>query len=103
MELTYEDSGSQRDLRVGEQVEIRLPESPTTGYRWQADVDLAALKQTHDGFEGGALPRGAAGVRVMRFEALQPGDATLRLVKQRSWERKPTDEFTARLRVLPPG
>ncbi len=101
MELTHGDSGTEREVHVGEQIEVKLPENPTTGYRWQADVDSAALKQTNDSYEGAVQPRGAGGTRLVRFEALRPGDVTLKLVKKRSWEQKATDTFTVQLHVLP--
>jgi inhibitor of cysteine peptidase len=103
MDLSHEDSGTERDVPVGEHIEVRLPENPTTGYRWHADVDEAALRKTHDAYEGAAEPRGAGGTRIMRFEALRPGTVVLHLVKRRSWEQKPTDEFTVQLSVSPPA
>jgi predicted secreted protein len=100
MDLTYEDSGSDRAIGVGEEIELSLTENPTTGYRWEPDLDPAMLRQTHDSYEGDAEPRGAAGVRVLRFEVLQPGDVALRLVKRRKWDQKVADQFVVRLHAV---
>src|SRR5438128_362869 len=101
MELTREDSGADRSVHVGEEIQLRLPENPTTGYRWQAEVDSTVLRQTDDRYVGKVMPRGAGGVRLMRYEALHPGEATLRLAKRRSGTDQVIDEFFVRLNVLP--
>jgi inhibitor of cysteine peptidase len=97
--LTSEDAGGRRSVSVGERIEVRLPERPTTGYRWQADVDASALRQVDDRYEGEAAPRGAAGVRSLTFEALRPGRARLRLASRRAWEGEDDDEFVVDLDV----
>jgi inhibitor of cysteine peptidase len=99
MELTGEDAGSERHVTVGEPIEIRLAETPTTGYRWEPEVDAETLEKVDDRFEGPSEPRGAAGTRVLRFEGRRPGTITLRLVKRRSWEKGAAEEFTVRLQI----
>src|SRR6266550_5331102 len=37
MDLTREDSGSERSVRLGEAIRLTLPENATTGYRWYVD------------------------------------------------------------------
>jgi inhibitor of cysteine peptidase len=101
MELTYEDSGTERSVPVGERIELRLPENPTTGFRWQVAGLPVELQQIEDRYEGAEQPRGAGGHRTIGFEALRPGDVTLHLEKRRSWEQDPTDRFTVQLRVSP--
>jgi inhibitor of cysteine peptidase len=101
MELTREDAGGRRSVRVGERIEVRLPERPTTGYRWQPDVDPSVLRQVDDRFDGEAAPRGAGGVRTLAFEALRPGPARLRLASRRAWEGEAVDEFVVDLEITP--
>jgi inhibitor of cysteine peptidase len=101
MVLTREDAGGRRSVRVGERIEVRLPERPTTGYRWQPDIDASALRQVDDRFEGEAAPRGAGGVRTLVFEPLRPGSARLRLESRRAWEREAVDEFVVDLEITP--
>jgi len=101
-ELRLADAGSRRTVRLGDLTTVRLPESPTTGYRWQADHDDAALRLVEDRFEGAQSPRGAGGDRVLIFEAARLGSATLRLAKRRGWGGgEPIDEFSAELDVQP--
>jgi inhibitor of cysteine peptidase len=101
MQLTYQDSGSRHAVRVGDEITVVLPENPTTGYRWQVEIDPGALRQADDHNEGATTPRGAPGVRVMTFQALRPGHALLRLVKRRAWETRSSDEFQVHLDVAP--
>jgi inhibitor of cysteine peptidase len=102
IELGPEDAGTRRSVQVGDLTTVRLPENPTTGYRWQAASDDACLRLAEDRFEGAPSPRGAGGVRVLVFEAVHAGPASLRLMKSRSWESgKPIEEFAVDLDVQP--
>lgn len=71
-------------LRVGHRLELRLSETPTTGYRWRADAD-SLLLQREDRFDGPAAPMGAGGTRIMVFEAAAPGSTRLSLQLRRAW------------------
>jgi inhibitor of cysteine peptidase len=103
IELGPADAGTHRSLQVGDRAEVRLPESPTTGYRWQIASDDARLRLADDRFEGAESPRGAAGERVLVFEAVGAGSVSLQLVRCRSWEREnPVEEFAVDLDVHPP-
>ncbi|WP_445548438.1 protease inhibitor I42 family protein [Frankia sp. CiP1_Cm_nod1] len=99
MYLAKADAGRRRTVRVGEPVVCELPETPTTGYRWQAQTDPALLRAIGDRYEGPTEPRGAGGMRIFTFEPLQPGPVLLRLVKKRSWSSQVTDTFDVQLDV----
>ena len=100
IELHHDDTGTRRSVHVGDLTTVRLPESPTTGYRWQPDFDVAALRLVDDRSEGASSARGAGGDRVLVFEAVRPGPAKLRLEKKRSWESgDPIEEFSVELDV----
>lgn len=101
MELTKQDSGGRAAARVGEAIVVTLPENPTTGYRWAADVDTAQLQLADDQFEGSTTPRGAGGTRRLTFTASGPGTVHLRLVKKRSWEKEGVEHFEVDLEVAP--
>ncbi len=100
IELRTADAGSRVSLLTGEPATVRLPETPTTGYRWQVE-DLAPLLQlVEDRFDGSPEPRGATGERVFVFEALAPGQVALRLVKRRAWgDTEPVEEYLVDLDV----
>jgi inhibitor of cysteine peptidase len=100
IELTPSDAGSRRALRVGDIVTVRLPESPTTGYRWEAHYDDASLRPTDDRFDAAGSSRGSGGVRVLTFEAVRAGEVTLHLANRRAWESgAPSQEFSVQLDV----
>jgi inhibitor of cysteine peptidase len=102
IELGPDDAGTRRSVQVGDLTTVRLPENPTTGYRWQTTPDDARLRLAEDHFEGPMSPAGAGGVRVLVFEAVRAGPASLRLQKSRSWESaKPIEEFAVDLDVQP--
>jgi inhibitor of cysteine peptidase len=99
VELTQDDAGATRRVRVGEKITVVLPENPTTGYRWAVEVDTAALPVTADEYDGGTHPVGAAGTRRLTFVPKGPGQAKLRLVKRRAWETKAVADFEVDLEV----
>lgn len=101
MDLTQADAGRRCTVQVGEPVTVLLPETPTTGYRWEPEVDAAALEQTDDRYDGPTEPRGAAGTRRLSFRPLRPGAAHLRLVKRRAWEATGVEEFAVDIDVAP--
>src|SRR5258706_7930322 len=87
MDFAAADDGQTVPLKLGDTITIRLPENPTTGFRWELQpLDANVLTLADDGYEsGGSLP-GAGGVRVLRLQAVNPGkhDVVLRL--RRAWE-----------------
>lgn len=99
MELTTEDSGGRHAARIGDDVTVALPENPTTGYRWQPEIDATALQQTDDRYGGPTEPRGAGGTRRLTFRVLRSGPVHLRLVKRRPWEDAAVEEFAVDLDV----
>ncbi len=100
-ELTAADSGRTVTVHVGDVVSVRLPESPTTGYRWQSEVDSTRLRAAEDRYEPAQQQtRGGAGERVLGFEVLVAGSTALRLAERRSWESGPAStEFSVQLDV----
>ena len=102
IELRAEDTGSTRPVRVGDHVTVRLAESPTTGYRWQPDVDSTRLALVEDRFEGPQTPRGAGGERVLIFASLLAGPVRLRLEKRRAWgDTEAIESFEVELTAQP--
>jgi inhibitor of cysteine peptidase len=92
IELSDTDPRSSVQLALGEELVIRLPENPTTGYRWQfAQSGTGALKEVEDRFVAGAEHRGgpvpgAGGHRVAKFVAEKNGSVQLEAVERREWE-----------------
>jgi inhibitor of cysteine peptidase len=89
VELTQSSLGASHELFVGDEVIIRLPENPTTGFRWSASLSSeGTLASGGDSFvpATGVLTPGAAGERVLRFVAAHPGSALITLTHGRAWE-----------------
>jgi inhibitor of cysteine peptidase len=73
---------------AGDHVVIRLPESPSSGYRWQLDeYDAEVLTPAGDMFESaaGALT-GGGGTREFRFVVEKSGHSDVALSLRRAWE-----------------
>ena len=84
MQLTQSDRGRTVEVAAGQTVTVRLPENPSTGYRWAVE-SAGGLQQTGDRSEaGGAM--GGAGVREIEFRAAEPGSHELRMKNRRTWE-----------------
>ena len=86
--LTRDDDQRTAEVRVGEQIRVRLPEKHGTGYVWAIDeTDRQRLALDSTGFEEpteGFI--GARGMRTFTFTARQPGEVVLKLKHWRIWE-----------------
>lgn len=122
--LGAEDHGRAVQLREGEELVISLEANPSTGYAWQVDQGpLAAqsqsiLVQTGEAFEtpqaqgstdvepSAKMPLmlGAPEIQILRFQAAQAGQTTLRLVYRRPWEEDvaPAEEFSVSVEAIGP-
>jgi inhibitor of cysteine peptidase len=79
-------NGQTVDLAVGENIEIRLRENPTTGFRWQVTGnDRAVCTMTSDAFNREAGPPGHGGEHSWVFEAVRPGECDIEFRYQRPW------------------
>ncbi len=102
--LTRADHERTVELRVGERMEVRLPENPATGYRWSVDEHdrhRLTLEDTAYTPPDTASSIGARGQRRFSLIARQPGDALLKMKYGRVWEGdgSVTDRFTAIFRI----
>ncbi len=89
------------ELKPGEELEIHLPENPTTGYRWHlASEETRIVDLVDDQLKPSSQRPGAGGERSWRFRAVRPGAARIELASRRSWEAgAPARSFTVDLRV----
>lgn len=84
MTLTEQDNDRTIELPLNAEIEVRLNENRSTGYRWAID-SADAFEFIDSRFEAVAKP-GAPGVRAFRFRASRSGSSALRLKKWREWE-----------------
>lgn len=72
------DESSRQFAKVGEQLALILPETPTTGYRWIITSLDGPLTASEDRFTPPQFMRpGAGGERRWLLRCEQPGTATL--------------------------
>jgi inhibitor of cysteine peptidase len=105
--LTKANNGQSIEVRQGDEVILRLPENPTTGYGWHIDradgLSPESSEHTTGSDQPDAGPRfGQGGVREFRFRAKEPGARRLDLKHWRDWEgeRSVTERFGVDIRIL---
>lgn len=87
--LSEKDANSTVVLKVGEIFQVVLPGNPTTGYNWEmVSGNIAILRQIGEReFKRDSELIGSGGKFVFTFEAASPGQAIIRLIYHRPWER----------------
>ncbi len=82
--------GSEIRARPGS-IEVELPESPTTGYRWVVgEVPAGVEVEGHDFRpQTGEMVAGGAGTRAFRLAVSSPGTYELEFRLGRAWEAEP--------------
>jgi len=91
-------------LRLHQAFEIRLPENPTTGYRWMLELTGAPTwTLTADSYHAASGALGASGIRTLRFIGAATGRGRIELLYRRPWEQAtPSDRaFILHIRVSP--
>jgi predicted secreted protein len=100
-EIEVTQSGSSVHLSVGDEIVVRVPEVPTTGYAWTVSTVDPALRLVESTFvppvgNGSEPAPGAGGQRIIRLRAAAAGEAGAELALKRAWEAEaaPTETFT---------
>jgi inhibitor of cysteine peptidase len=103
--LDENSNGQVVEAPIGETIEIRLPENPTTGFRWHLTSDGSpACGLVYDDFSTPPNPPpGKGGMHSWRFEAVRAGECNIELRSRRRWETFAEGErtFAIHLRVRP--
>jgi inhibitor of cysteine peptidase len=103
LQLDESVNGHEVSRRVHQYLELSLAENPTTGFRWQMQLDgspACTLRSDTNAApaEGGV---GKGGTHRFLFEAVRSGTCQIRLVYSRSWEAKAPDRtLEFRVRVI---
>jgi inhibitor of cysteine peptidase len=98
------DNGREMQLKKGQTLVVTLEGNPTTGYSWEVaePLDEQVLRQTGEPeFKAESAALGAGGVQILRFEAVNAGQTTLKLVYRRSWEKgvEPLNTYSIQVMV----
>jgi inhibitor of cysteine peptidase len=100
LQIDKNQTGAEVEVPLGEQIELRLGENPTTGYRWYVRSSIEpVLSILEDTFEPSSRGVGAGGIRCWRLRGVREGTARLELEHRRSWEQQAVDVFTLSIRV----
>ena len=88
LNVTDANSGDSVALARNQQLVVRLPSNPTTGYRWALAHQSTPVLEPEGAptYEKGAGAEGASGTETWRFAPTQAGEGTLRLEYRRLWE-----------------
>ncbi|EHR53314.1 putative secreted protein [Saccharomonospora marina XMU15] len=109
--LAQSDAGRAAELRVGDTVELRLPELRTSGYRWSLrlpeGVRLVADEYVRGGGDhpetgpvGNGAP-GGGGVRRLALDVVGAGRHLIEAELARPWEDRPRRSVSFVLSVTP--
>ena len=92
--FTKADNGSTAPAKLGDLIDLRLEENPTTGYQWQmqASAGLTPISSEFEGPTESPAPIGAGGVHVWSYQVQQAGTQTLE-GKYIGPDGNPGDEF----------
>jgi inhibitor of cysteine peptidase len=89
VKASIDDAGREMQLKKGQTLVVTLEGNPTTGYSWEVaePLDEQVLRQAGEAeFKQESEALGAGGVQILRFEAVNAGQITLKLVYHRPWE-----------------
>ena len=87
LSLSENEDGRTAQVRVGETIEVTLPENASTGYSWTVDRLDADIVQQHSAeSRNPAKAIGAPGTILFTFEAVKAGTGEIALKYWRSWE-----------------
>jgi inhibitor of cysteine peptidase len=85
--VTDADDGSRIEVRVGDVLQVRLPDNPTTGYRWVLVPPDEELLVVQDASYVSCDDRvGSGGTAAWSLLATGPGTAQVRASRMRPWE-----------------
>ena len=107
--LGQTDNGKIVEIKRGQALSIRLPENPTTGYRWEIDSVNAGCSTGNETItieSSGYTPTpgtgmGGGGERVITFKAATIGTTQLDIKLWQSWEgnRSVIERYSITIRV----
>ena len=85
VQIDHNADGSTVSLLPGQSLIIRLPENPTTGYRWAVAVS-GGMTLVSDDFSPTGAGVGAGGTRTLEWTSPALGSQRITLALRRPWE-----------------
>jgi len=102
MQYDERSNGQEISAKIGEEFEVALSETRTSGYQWSVtEKGEPIVELLSDTTIANAGAVGGEGHHLSRFRAASPGEAKLAFEYSRPWEKsaKPTRTFTLKVRV----
>ena len=96
--LTEQDGGREVPVSAGDVIELRLPENPTTGFRWS--FDAPGVELVEDRYEDVGEGLGAASQRVLRLRVTAT-ETDLNLRRGQMWDPAMPPDATLTFRLRP--
>jgi predicted secreted protein len=85
--FTEDANGQEVSLRAGEEFEVSLAETRTTGFKWVLQEGAERVcTLVSESAEAPAAPPGRTGTHLWQFRAASAGQATILLHCRRPWE-----------------
>lgn len=84
--LSASDHGKTIPLTVGSTVELRLPDNPSTGYRWTFKADPTMVHIKEGRYTQSSELVGSGGEMQWFLQALKPGTTAVLFKRWREWE-----------------
>lgn len=98
IEVTGEDDGTSIDVDVGDTVSVRIPDNPTTGYRWElGPITDESLVLVDSGYEPTSSGVGGGGVATWTLHAATAGNVSITVKRWRPWQGE--DSVIARVEI----
>jgi inhibitor of cysteine peptidase len=86
--FTEKDAGRVIKIYTGDQLQIVLEANPSTGYTWEPiSIDTKVLKPGDTDYVPNAGHFGSSGRMILRFEAVDRGYTSLKLVYHQPFEK----------------
>lgn len=102
--LTEADNGKDIDVHVGDTIVLRLPENPTTGFRWAFDdLDTGAVSAKEGDQTHSSEAVGSGGEMTWHLTPTAAGATPIKLKLWRHWEGDTSTRkrFAVTLKVSP--
>ena len=101
--ISAAQDGERMSVRVGDRINLTLPENASSGYRWSIrSHDDTVLSVEDSGYRADASV-GGAGVAEWTFRAKEAGATLVELVRWRRWEgeRSIVERFSFSAEIAP--
>jgi predicted secreted protein len=95
---TYGRDASTIEASAGDAFAIELEGTPGAGYQWHAAVPAGVVRMRHRKVHPSPSMGGSA-KESLTFEALEPGETTIRLEYKRPWEENAHESRDIKVKV----